>query len=54
VDGQDKLLKMSNLPWISHQSIRSYLATLQKQRENLFDALIFTFQGNPTQPLVAM
>ena len=30
--------------------IRSYLATLQKQGANLFDALVKTFQGSPPQP----
>lgn len=31
-------------------TIRSYLATLQKQGINLFDALTLTFQGAPPQP----
>lgn len=30
--------------------IRSYLATLHKQGDNLFHALTLTFQGNPPQP----
>ena len=30
--------------------IRSYLATLHKQGDNLFHALVLTFQGNPPQP----
>jgi transposase len=31
-------------------TIRSYLATLHKQRVNLFHALTLTFQGHPPQP----
>jgi transposase len=31
-------------------TLRSYLATLHKQGENLFHALTLTFQGNPPQP----
>jgi transposase len=34
-------------------TIRTYLATLQKQDVNLFDALIQTFKGTPTQPRFA-
>ncbi len=34
-------------------TIRSYLATLQKQGINLFDALVLTFQGVPPQPRLA-
>lgn len=34
-------------------TIRSYLATLQKQGVNLFGALILTFQGTPPQPRLA-
>ena len=34
-------------------TIRSYLATLHKQGENLFDALVQTFQGAPTRPRFA-
>jgi len=34
-------------------TIRSYLATLQKQGVNLFDALVLTFQGAPPQPRLA-
>lgn len=30
--------------------IRSYLATLHKQRQNLYHALALTFQGSPPQP----
>jgi transposase len=30
--------------------IRSYLATLHKQGDNLFHALTLTFQGKPPQP----
>ena len=34
-------------------TIRSYLATLHKQGDNLFHALTLTFQGNPPQPRFA-
>lgn len=34
-------------------TIRSYLATLHKQRVNLFHALTLTFQGQPPQPRFA-
>jgi transposase len=34
-------------------TIRSYLATMHKQRENLFHALTLTFQGNTPQPRFA-
>lgn len=34
-------------------TIRSYLATLHKQGDNLFHALTMTFQGNPPQPRFA-
>ncbi|MDQ2989993.1 MAG: IS66 family transposase [Pseudomonadota bacterium] len=34
-------------------TIRSYLATLHKQGENLFEALVQTFQGAPTRPRFA-
>jgi transposase len=34
-------------------TIRSYLATLHKQRVNLFHALTLTFQGHPPQPQFA-
>lgn len=34
-------------------TIRSYLATLHKQRANLFHALTLTFQGQPPQPRFA-
>ena len=34
-------------------TIRSYLATLQKQNVNLFHALTLTFQGSPPQPSFA-
>ena len=34
-------------------TIRSYLATLHKQGNNLFHALTLTFQGNPPQPRFA-
>ena len=34
-------------------TIRSYLATMHKQRANLFHALTLTFQGNTPQPLFA-
>ena len=34
-------------------TIRSYLATMHKQRANLFHALILTFQGKPPQPQFA-
>ena len=30
--------------------IRSYLANLQKQGINVFDALVKTFKGDPVQP----
>ena len=33
--------------------IRSYLATLHKQGDNLFHALTLTFQGCPPQPRFA-
>lgn len=31
-------------------TIRSYLATMHKQGNNLFDSLVLTFHGNPPQP----
>jgi len=34
-------------------TIRSYLATLHKQGDNLFHALTLTFQGNTPQPRFA-
>ena len=34
-------------------TIRSYLATLQKQGSNTFDALILAFKGNPPLPRFA-
>ena len=34
-------------------TIRSYLATLHKQGDNLFHALTLTFQGQPPQPRFA-
>ncbi len=34
-------------------TIRTYLTTLQKQDANLFDALVQTFKGAPTQPRFA-
>jgi hypothetical protein len=34
-------------------AIRSYLSTLNKQGADIFEALVLTFQGSPSMPMLA-